>query len=506
MSRDGAGTYNLPPGNPVVTETVISSTTHNTTMADVATALTQSISKDGQTTYTANQSMGGFKHTQVADASARNQYATAAQVQDGTLTLIGSVSGTDTLTGTISPAISAYANGVFLTLIPLNNNTGPVTLSLNGLAARPVVKFNSVPLVAGDLLVGVPATLVYNGTNFYLENPQVVASDVARLGQANNFTTNNTFSVAATAAAPSIRVASALPITSLENTAAPADSRSWLNFVNVSGSWVLRADNDAHSASFDVIAASRTGVASITLALAATNITLNGVNASDYPRLSVSNTFTIATGPNLILDSTTAGRAGIVFRSAGITVGGVCVSGLAEGDSSTDTAMYAETGRGLRFYVNGSVAEVMTIASDGIPRISGTPIRDAAILTSGTLVDGRVAQSNVTQHQAAIAINASQITATINATTAGFSVVPAHAGQIIPIDSASPSTITVTADCLGANGKAMLAIRRGAGAVTFSASGVTLRSPGAGTSITVQHGKAALIQMSSTEFDLAGNV
>src|SRR5690349_17952450 len=101
MSRDGAGTYNLPPGNPVVTEAVISSTTHNTTMSDVATALTQSISKDGQTTYTANQSMGGFKHTQVADATARNQYATAAQVQDGNLTLISAVSGTDTITGTI---------------------------------------------------------------------------------------------------------------------------------------------------------------------------------------------------------------------------------------------------------------------------------------------------------------------------------------------------------------------------------------------------------------------
>jgi hypothetical protein len=52
MSRNGSGTYNLPAGNPVVTGTTISSTWANTTLTDIATALSNSIAKDGQTPIT----------------------------------------------------------------------------------------------------------------------------------------------------------------------------------------------------------------------------------------------------------------------------------------------------------------------------------------------------------------------------------------------------------------------------------------------------------------------
>jgi hypothetical protein len=166
MARDGNGAYSLTPGEPVVTETLISSTTHNTTMADVAAALTQSVSKDGQTTYVANQSMGGFKHTAVAVGTARDQYSAVSQVQDGTLTLIGSVSGTDAITGSLSPAITAYPQGSALILIPQNDNTTAATLSLNGLTAKPLVKGNALPLIATDLRAGVPVVVVYNGTSF----------------------------------------------------------------------------------------------------------------------------------------------------------------------------------------------------------------------------------------------------------------------------------------------------------------------------------------------------
>jgi hypothetical protein len=63
MSRNGTGTYTLPAGNPVVTGTTISSTWANNSLSDIATALTQSLAKDGQTVPTANIPMGGFKIT-----------------------------------------------------------------------------------------------------------------------------------------------------------------------------------------------------------------------------------------------------------------------------------------------------------------------------------------------------------------------------------------------------------------------------------------------------------
>jgi len=59
MSRNGSGTYTLPAGNPVVTNTTISSTWANTTLTDLATALTNSIASDGQTPITGALQMGG---------------------------------------------------------------------------------------------------------------------------------------------------------------------------------------------------------------------------------------------------------------------------------------------------------------------------------------------------------------------------------------------------------------------------------------------------------------
>lgn len=52
MSRNGSGTYTLPAGNPVTTGQTISSTWANNTLTDIATALTGSISADGQTPIT----------------------------------------------------------------------------------------------------------------------------------------------------------------------------------------------------------------------------------------------------------------------------------------------------------------------------------------------------------------------------------------------------------------------------------------------------------------------
>lgn len=48
MARDSGGTYSLPAGNPVITGTAISSTTHNNTLADIKTELTDSLSRSNK--------------------------------------------------------------------------------------------------------------------------------------------------------------------------------------------------------------------------------------------------------------------------------------------------------------------------------------------------------------------------------------------------------------------------------------------------------------------------
>lgn len=177
MPRDGNGNYGLPAGQPVVTSTPISSTVFNAFTADITTAMTASIAKDGQTTPTTDLPMGGNKHTGVADGSARAHYATVGQLQDMGVLLAGAVSGTDTLTANLTPAITGYVNYRPVLFLPSGNNTGTsVTLSLNGLTAKSILKAAGVALDIGDLVTNVPAVVVYNGTAWYLQNPQKIAN------------------------------------------------------------------------------------------------------------------------------------------------------------------------------------------------------------------------------------------------------------------------------------------------------------------------------------------
>lgn len=173
MPRDGSGNYTLPTGNPVVTNTVISSNGWaNPTLSDIASALTSSISKDGQTTPTADLTMGNFKLRNLAAAIARTDAVNAGQVQDGTLTVLSSVSGTDTITASSAPAITAYTAGQQFSLISAGiNATRVVTLNINALGAKNVMKMGPnglVQLSPGDIQSGQIVDVYYDGTQFQL--------------------------------------------------------------------------------------------------------------------------------------------------------------------------------------------------------------------------------------------------------------------------------------------------------------------------------------------------
>lgn len=92
MSRNGSGTYSLPAGNPVVPATTISTTWANTTLTDIATALTGSVAADGQTPMSGNLVMGNNKVTGLADGTGATDAVTFGQFTDptfATLTVTG---------------------------------------------------------------------------------------------------------------------------------------------------------------------------------------------------------------------------------------------------------------------------------------------------------------------------------------------------------------------------------------------------------------------------------
>lgn len=136
MARDGSGKYSLPEA-PFVFDTVISETAVNSNFSDIASALTQSRSKDGQTTPTANQNYGGYRHTNIATSagsSSRSEYVASAVAQDGGLWDAGATAGTSTAyTATLTPAITAYADKQCFR-VKFNAACG----------ANPTINFNSV--------------------------------------------------------------------------------------------------------------------------------------------------------------------------------------------------------------------------------------------------------------------------------------------------------------------------------------------------------------------------
>jgi len=168
MARNGSGTYNLPSGNPVTTGTTISSTWANNTLSDMATALTGSVASDGQTTPTANLPMGTFAHTNVGNATVRTMYPSAGQLQDGVITYLTSVAGTNTITAVGAVGMTAYATGQKFTFIAAAANSGACTININSIGAKAITKNGATALASGDIASGAAVEVFYDGTQFQL--------------------------------------------------------------------------------------------------------------------------------------------------------------------------------------------------------------------------------------------------------------------------------------------------------------------------------------------------
>lgn len=98
MSRNGSGTYSLPINswNPAVNGASATTTDWQALIDDVASAMTQSVSKDGQTTLTGSIPAGGFKLTGLGAGSAAGESLRYEQLfSQGTITNIASAATTD---------------------------------------------------------------------------------------------------------------------------------------------------------------------------------------------------------------------------------------------------------------------------------------------------------------------------------------------------------------------------------------------------------------------------
>jgi hypothetical protein len=197
LARNGSGTYSLPQA-PFVPGTTIASSPMNSDLSDIAAALTQSVSKDGQTPFTSNQSMGNNRLTSLADAELVTDAVNLGQVADGALNF-GTATGTDTIAVTLTPGFSAYSAGQWFSFEIAETNTGAVTVNVNTIGAGALVWPNGTALAAGDLPDGALVDIEVKDATpvFHLQTvavpPLTTARSVAGKVYVQTFTSSGTY-------------------------------------------------------------------------------------------------------------------------------------------------------------------------------------------------------------------------------------------------------------------------------------------------------------------------
>lgn len=170
---------------------LIGATEMDAEFANIKTGLENCVTRDGQNAATAALPMGGYAHTGVGAATARTQYARVTEAQDGTLWKAASPGGTiDAMTGTLAPAITAYAANMIVTIVAPGTGSNTVTnptINLNSIGVKTIKKHQGA-LVAGDYAAGDILVLVYDGTYFELLNPKYPSANNPHSG----FTTDTT--------------------------------------------------------------------------------------------------------------------------------------------------------------------------------------------------------------------------------------------------------------------------------------------------------------------------
>lgn len=151
--------------NPVVTGTTITSTWANSTLSDIASGLSTAVLKNGTQTVTANIPMSGFKFTGLGLGTAAQDSVRMSQLQGNTANYLSSVAGTNTVTASATPTVTAYTQGQQFVLIPEHTNTGALTLNINSAGAKNVY-YSGAACVGGEFKIGVPTIIEYDGTQF----------------------------------------------------------------------------------------------------------------------------------------------------------------------------------------------------------------------------------------------------------------------------------------------------------------------------------------------------
>tara|TARA_R110002110_G_scaffold122466_5_gene298735 strand:- start:2726 stop:3688 length:963 start_codon:yes stop_codon:yes gene_type:complete len=167
MARNGSGTM-VKTGDDAVFDTVISESYYNDQINDMINALTQSVSKDGQTTLTGNINAGSKKLTAMAVGTALTDSLTLGQAQNASMNYVASdTGGSNAAVIAPAPAITSYVAGQVFHFKAAANSSGATTLNVSGLGTKAVQVAGAAISGSAISTAGI-TSVVYDGTQFQL--------------------------------------------------------------------------------------------------------------------------------------------------------------------------------------------------------------------------------------------------------------------------------------------------------------------------------------------------
>jgi hypothetical protein len=142
----------------------------------IATGLSTCITKDGQTTITANIPMATYKFTGLGAGSALTDSAQLGQAQNGAFKYDATDSGAaDAYAIQLSPTVTAYAAGQTFRFVAANASTGASTIDVDGLGTK-AIEYQGSALTGAEITAGSTIEVTYDGTAFQMTSPSGIGA------------------------------------------------------------------------------------------------------------------------------------------------------------------------------------------------------------------------------------------------------------------------------------------------------------------------------------------